>query len=224
MAAWGPGVQTQGLRRDLPPISPGSIPAEVCGTDLVYLQSLGLAARRELLDGQTLMFDQTPAIIRPDHSGNFSIRAQIVGDFPTLQFLRWDPDAASDNIETWNRTATRTVAGRIVSIYEQVYPDTELARILRRQPWGFDNGGLMWGEVLVPGSVEKRKLALRIGSTNLPAATPVVRLSADVQYAGSVVNIVIPDFGDSRVAGATVASTLRALRRSSTSSSPTRTT
>ena len=95
MAARGPGVQTQGLRRDLPPISPGSIPAEACGTDLVYLQSLGLAAPRELLDGQALIFDQTPAIIRPAHSGNFSIRAQIVGDFPTLQFLRWDPDAAS---------------------------------------------------------------------------------------------------------------------------------
>lgn len=195
-----PIVQTQGTRLDLPPIAPGSIPAEVCGTDLVYLQALGLAAPRALADGQALMFDQTPAILRPDLAGNFSIRAQIVGDFPTLRFLRWDPDAPSDNIETWNRTATRTVAGRLVSTYEKVYPDTELARILRRQPWGFDDGGLMWGQVLVPGSDTKSELTLRIGSTNLPAATPVVRLSADAQYAGSVVNIVIPDFGDSRVA------------------------
>lgn len=199
--ASGPIAQTQGPRLDLPPIQLRSLPTAVCGTDGVYLQSLGLAVPQELADGQALMFDQTPAILRPDHSGTFSIKAQLIGDFPTVQFLRWDPDVAGDNIETWSRTATRTVAGRIVSIFEKVYPDAELARILRRQPWGFDDGGLEWGNVLLPTSDTTRKLALRIGSTNLPAATPLVQLSADVQYAGSVVNVVIPDFGDSRVAG-----------------------
>lgn len=53
----------------------------------------------------------------------------------------------------------------------------------------------------MPNSDTKQSLSLRIGSTNLPAAMPVVRLSPDVQYAGNVVNIRMPDFGDSRVMG-----------------------
>ena len=52
-----------------------------------------------------------------------------------------------------------------------------------------------------PGSGAKQKLSLRMGSTNLPAATPLVQLSTEVQYAGNVVNIVIPGFGDTRVLG-----------------------
>lgn len=201
LIASGPIAQTQSPRFDLPPPLPeGSIPAELCGTELVYLHSLGLVTPLALDDGQALMFDQTPAILRPDWSGNFSIRVQLVGDFPTMRFKRWDPDATGDNIETWSRTGTRTVSGRLVSIFEKAYPDTELARILRRGSWGFDDGSLYWGQVLLPTSDTKRNVRLRIGSTNLPAATPVVRLSADVQYAGSVVNIRIPDFGDTRIA------------------------
>ena len=131
VAVWGQSAQAQGLRFDLP--VPLSAPATVCGTDGDYLQSRGLAVSQQIVDGQGLMFDQTPAILRPDHSGNFSITAQIVGDFPTLQFQRSDLEVTE---ETWSRSATRTVSGRIVSIFEKVYPDSELARILRVRPWG----------------------------------------------------------------------------------------
>jgi hypothetical protein len=192
-------AQTQSPRLDLPPVQEDSIPPELCGTEFVYLQSLGLATPLALDDGQGLMFDQTPAIIRPDLSGSFSIKVQLVGDFPTMRFKRWDPEATGENIETWSRTATRTISGRLVSIFDKVYPDSELARILRRGSWGFDNAGLFWGQVLLPNSDKKPGVTLRVGSTNLPTATPAVRLSANVQYAGSVVNIRIPDFGDTRV-------------------------
>jgi hypothetical protein len=206
----GPGVQTRGAPLDLPPLPPSSVPAEPCGTDFEYLVLTGRAVPLALDDGQGLMFDQTPAVLRPDHSGTFSIRLQMVGDLATVRFKRWDPEATTDNIEAWSRTATRTAGGRLISIFEKVYPDTELARILRRESWGFDDGGLYWGQVLLPNSETKRGLTLRIGSTGLPAAAPVVRLSADVQYAGSIVNIRIPDFGDGRVADGDYGFDLRA--------------
>ena len=211
LASQATSAQSQSTPLDLAPAS-YTIPLEMCGTEIVYLQSLGLVTPLEIADGQALMFDQTPAIIRPDLTGSFSITVQLVGDLPTMRFLRWDPDATEDNIETWARTSTRTVAGRLVSIFAKSYADTELARILRRQRWGFDDGGLFWGQVLLddtdetaapvllPSAETKPGLSLRIGSTNLPAAAPLVQLSPDVQYAGSVVNIRIPEFGDSRVA------------------------
>ena len=194
-----PIAQTQAPRLDLPPVL-DPIPPELCGTDFEHLVSLGLAVPLALADGEALMFDQTPAILKPDQSGNFSIKVQLVGDLPTMRFERETSTTETPVIETWGRTGTRTVGGRIVSIFEKVYPDSELATTLRRRTWGFDNGGLYWGRVLLPNSETKPQLSLRIGSTNLPAATPVVRLSADVQYAGSVVNILIPGFGDTRVA------------------------
>ena len=195
----GPIAQMQGAVQplDLPPDRPDAFSAAVCGTDGVYLRSLGLVAPRELADGQGLMFDQTPAILRPDQAGNFSIKVQLVGDFATVQFVRSDSEATE---ETWSRSTTRTVGGRVISIFEKVYPDSELARTLRVRPWGFDDGGVFWGYVVLPTSGTRVKLSLRMGSTNLPAATPLVPLGADAQYAGNVVNIVISDFGDSRVA------------------------
>src|SRR3990172_8837101 len=116
------------------------------------------------------MFDQTTAILRPHFTGNFSIKVQLVGDYPTMRFKRWDPEATGDNIETWTRTASRTVDGRLVSLFEKVYPNAEFVRILRNQLWGFDDGSLRWGDVLLPDSDPKRYLDLRIASTNLPMA------------------------------------------------------
>lgn len=199
LLAAGPVAQTPGARPELPPPPLDTQPAEMCGTGLEHLFLTGRAVPLALSDSQGLMFDQTPAIIRPDHTGTFSLKVQLVGDFPTMRFERWDPEATSPNIETWTRTTTRTVAGRLISIFDKAYPDSELARILRRQAWGFDDGAFLWGSVLLPNSGTKRGVTLRIGSTNLPSTT-IVRLDPDVQYAGSVVNIRIPDFGDTRVA------------------------
>ena len=177
---------------------------EACGTSSVYLQALGLVTATPLADGEPLMADQNPRILTPDHTGNFIVAIQIVGDHSTIQFERSASDTADSAIETWTRTSTRTVDGLLISIFEKTYPDTELAGTLRRQAWGFDNGGLAWGDVISPGSGTRSSLALRIGSTNIPTAafTSVmqrVQLADDVQWAGSVVNVRIPGFGDSRV-------------------------
>ena len=108
-------------------------------------------------------------------------------------------------METWDRTSTRTVDGTLVSVFEKTYSGNELADHLGAYNWGFDDGGLFWGAVISPGTGTKRFLSLRIGTTNLPTAaftptTQTIKLADDVQFAGSVVNLKIPGFGDSRVA------------------------
>ena len=95
------------------------------------------------------------------------------------------------------------VDGTLLSIFERTYADTELAEALHVYNWGFDDGGLYWGAVIVPSSDIRRHLRLRIGSTNSPTAavspaTSPVQLADDVQWVGSVVNIKMPGFGDSR--------------------------
>ena len=179
--------------------------AALCGTDLAYLQSRGLVRPLALASGDPLMANQDPRILTPDHTEPFSVTIQVVGDHSTFRFERSATDAAESKTETWSRTSTRTVRGRLVSIFRRSYPATELAGTLRRQAWGFDDGGLVWGDVIAPGSGTRHRLTLRIGSTNIPAAASsgtrsTVVLADDVQWAGSVVNIQVPGFGDSRVA------------------------
>src|SRR5262245_33508624 len=89
--AHAPGAQTLEPRLDVAPLATGSIPIEACGTEFEYLRSLGVVRPRALEDGQALMFDQVPAILTPDLTGNFSLQAQLVGDFDTMRFRRWDP-------------------------------------------------------------------------------------------------------------------------------------
>ena len=178
---------------------------EACGTDSAYLQALGLVTATPLADGEPLMADQNPRILTPDHAGDFIVAIQVVGDHATIQFERSATDTANSTIEVWGRTSTRTVDGRLISVFEKTYSSSELAGILRRQAWGFDNGGVDWGDVISPGSGTRYSLALRIGSTNIPTAAfsstiQRVQLAADVQWAGSVVNIRMPGFGDSRIA------------------------
>lgn len=99
LLAQRPTAQTDGRRLDLDPPPAATLPAEICGTDFEHFRAQNLAVPLELADGQALMFDQIPAIIRPDLSGNFATML-LVGDFSTMQFHRWDPDTSSSPIRS----------------------------------------------------------------------------------------------------------------------------
>lgn len=176
---------------------------EVCATDRVRAARLalegGIAIRDVLPDGRPVSFEQDPAILMPDHRGTITFRNFLVaGDVDSIRFKLGDPDAS--DIETWSRTGTRTINGRLVSVFEPRWDSATLARLLRRRTWGFDSPMLYWGELL-PAGVEEGKgffIRVRFSSTRLPDSQ-VRRLASDVQYASHVVNIVLPGFGDSRL-------------------------
>jgi hypothetical protein len=151
-------------------------------------------------DGEPLSFEQSPPVLTPDFTGTIQLRRfMVVGDIATIQFRRIDPDNAEGQIETWERSTTTTIGGRLVSIFEPSWPDAQLAALLRRYVIGFDYPELYVGSVIVAAGVE-RQVRLRVGFSSLPLS-PVQRISDRVQYASNVVNLVVPDFEDTRVAG-----------------------
>jgi hypothetical protein len=159
----------------------------------------GITPLDRLPDGGPISFEQDPPILTPDHRGAVRLRNLLVaGDVASLRFKLGDPD--SDEIETWTRTTTRTINGRIVSVFDREWDDAALARVLRCRTWGFDYPTVYWGEILPAGTEEGDGVfvRLRIGSTRIPES-PVRQLAADVQYASHVVNIVAPAFGDGRL-------------------------
>jgi hypothetical protein len=176
-----------------------SRPVFICGTRLITPEGLGLSPRDLLASGQPVYYSQTPAIIRPDITTSFRIEVTVVGDFGTLKFKRNDPQK-SNPTETWSRTGTANIGGQLVSVFAKTYPASEFARILRRVIHGFDYPSVYWGEVISPTSAAKFFLILRVGSANMPAS-PVTVVNGNVRYSSHVVNLVIPDFGASRIAG-----------------------
>ena len=159
----------------------------------------GLTPHDRLPDGGPISFEQDPAVLTPDYRGTIRFRNLLVaGDVATLRFKLGEPDSAE--IETWARTTTRTINGRLVSVFEPEWDAATFARVLRRRTWGFDYPTLYWGEIL-PGTTEEGDgvfVRLRFGSSRLPTS-PIRQLASDVQHASHVVNIVVPTFGDARL-------------------------
>ena len=158
--------------------------------------------REPLPDGQPLHAQQVPRFLRPTHNGSFGFNNFLVlGDHPTVTFERWDWDederVTKWRRETWRRATTRAVAGRLVSVFHPEWPARLLRRRLRFARWGVDQPSLYWGRLLVPGTDSGMGVLLRIVPPNIPAS-PVVRINDQVQYASHVVNLQVPDFGDSR--------------------------
>lgn len=152
-------------------------------------------------DGTPVSFEQDPPILLPTYSGEIRLRRfEVVGDIAQLAFQLRDPESSAWVPETWTRTATRTVAGRLISVFEPAWANDALARHLRRTIRGFDYPSIYWGRVEVPGSDPPAYLGvgLRLGSTGI-ATSPVVRISDVVQYSSHVVNLVLPEFGDTRI-------------------------
>ena len=157
------------------------------------------AAAQGLPDGEPLRAQQVPRFLRPAHDGPFGFDDfLVIGDHPTVTFERldWDEDTPTAwRRETWRRASTRTVTGRLVSVFHPKWSADLLQRRLRRGSWGVDHPELFWGRLLLPGrDAETRRVSLIIVPPNIPPS-PVVRINDSVQYASHVVNLRDPDFG-----------------------------
>ena len=161
-----------------------------------------------LSDLSPLSYQQFPPILHPGATGSIRLVLDVVGDVPEVVFRRNVPSSATGHVEElWSRLTTRSVAGRLVSIFEQTYPGTILSDLLV-YPHGHDFPQVPLGRLDDPGgSGETATVWLRIASTGLPGST--VRLitpseggTATVQYASHAVNLVLPGFDDARIESA----------------------
>ena len=123
----------------------------------------------------------------------------MTGDVETIRFAHTAPVNAGD-IETWTRTETQEINGRLVSVFNPTWDGDALTRLLGMVPWGWDRPSVSWGEIL-PGEAQPGQglsIALRMAPQNIPES-PVVVLTEDVQFSSNVVNLRIPGYGASRL-------------------------
>ena len=193
-----------------PPVG-SSEPVRTCGTPLDLHRPARVALDTPLADGEPLWADQFPRFIRPTHEDVFGFDTVVVlGDHTTLAFERHDlSQETTVSTETWTRTGTSAVDGRLVSVFTPAWPAEMLRDALRMQRWGVDHPFVLWGHLVVPGAAsavgedesERRAVYLRMAPSNVPPSS-VIRVGETVQYASHAVNIWIPNFGDSRAGGA----------------------
>jgi hypothetical protein len=164
-------------------------------------------AAAPLSDLSPLSYQQFPPILHPGATGSIRLRLDVVGDVPEVVFRRNVPTTATGSVEElWSRLTTRTVAGRLVSVFEQTYPGTILSDLLV-YPHGHDFPQVPLGRLDDPGgSGEPATMWLRIASTGLPESTvrlitPLEGGTATAQYASHAVNLVLPGFNDARIDG-----------------------
>src|SRR6266542_3039564 len=178
----------------------GSAPEVVCGTavdrDVRGVHAYATARPR---DGELLSFEQDPPLVPADYSGSITFRnVGVIGDYETIAFRRADrPDSQP---EVWHRLTTRSVNGRLVSVFEPSWSGRVLDAVMSQSIFGFDDPGLYWGAVLPPGSSTPDYIYLRMQLAGMPASH-VVPLNDRVQYASNVVKLVVPGFADGRLTG-----------------------
>ena len=94
----------------------------------------GVAGEMEPLpDGRPLYADQVPRFLRPNHEGTFGFdRFLVLGDYETVTFERVDGEAENQHtVETWSRTGTDAVRGRLVSVFHPAWDASVLRKALR---------------------------------------------------------------------------------------------
>ena len=177
-------------------------------------RSRALRSVSPLVDHTPLGYDQFPRILIPTETGTIRVVAEVVGDVPEAVFRRNVPTRPTGYTEEiWTRSTTRTVDGRLVSVFDQRYPGSILGDLLvyahgndfPQVPLGrlevpvsgaFDPNGTPLGPTFVT-------VWLRLAPSNLPVST--VRVIAPpagavpAQYASHIVNLVMPGFGDNQV-------------------------
>lgn len=95
----------------------GIDPPMVCGTEPLRHLRAQATTPSEIADGEPLFFDQDPPLVSPNHDGPITLRNfNVVGDFATVQFRRYDPNASDGRLETWTRVNSRAVGGRVISL------------------------------------------------------------------------------------------------------------
>jgi hypothetical protein len=156
-----------------------------------------------IADGESLSYDQDPPVVFNDYNGPITLRnLSIVGDYASVQFRRTNYDAPDNvTVETWNRVNSRSVDGRVISVFEPSWADDQLRSVRQRSTTGYDNPRVYIGALDVPGS-ELRWVDLRVSLHGI-GRSEVVRINDRVQYASNVVNLVIPGWGDTRIRGGT---------------------
>ena len=169
-----------------------------CGTSLERAGRGNRAlASGGIADGEALSFDQDPPLVLASQTGGVTFHDfEVVGDYPTVQFRRSTADG--DVLETWRRVTSRSVDGRVISIFEPSWTTEQLASALAAADFGFDGPELYWGSYDTARTASPRHLYLRMGLGGI-APSEVVRVDDRVQYASNVANIVVPGFGDGRV-------------------------
>jgi hypothetical protein len=145
-----------GLRSDAPQ------PLQLCGTR-VDEGLRGLRPRAvDVVDGETLSFEQDPPLLFPHYAGVITLRQfSVVGDIPTLEFHRWNPDKPEGDLEVWSRSRSQAINGRVVSVFEPSWDSRVLDGVLSRVRVGYDRPSVFWGYVVVNGV--NRSVILRVG-------------------------------------------------------------
>ncbi len=190
-----PGAQ--GLPRDLPPsFEPGS------GAMCIAPEPDGRVRMRVAAGGEALRFQQDPSwLVARDGMGLALRRFLVAGDVDAVQFDRWDVETNAFVPETWTRTASDTIAGRLVSVFEPSWGADLVQTRLARARVGFDSQAVYWGRYRGPvGQLlpDGQVISIRTASPTSPSS-PVVRIDDTVQFASHVVNLVVPDFGDTEL-------------------------
>ena len=213
------GAESSSEQRGLPPLTslPTAVPRPglVCGARVTLSRFRGVRTVSPLLDNTPLAYDQFPRILTPSETGTIRVVAEVVGDVPAATFRRNVPSLETGyTAETWTRSSTRTVDGRLVSVFDQRYPAAILADLLN-YAHGNDFPQVPLGRLEVPGSSVTDlngtqpgptfvTVWLRLAPSNLPVSTVQAITPADgavptAQYASHVVNILVPGFGDAQV-------------------------
>jgi hypothetical protein len=199
LAGQAPVDRTRGPR-DLPPAAEPETGAMCVAPD-----PSGRVRARAAVDGEALRFEQDPSwLLARDGTGLTLRRFIVAGDVDSVLFERWDVETGGFVPETWTRTGSETQAGRLVSIFEPAWPADHVQARLARARVGFDNPGVYWGRYRGPARqplAEGQVLSIRVGSSG-ERPSDVVRIDDTAQYASHVVNLVIPDFGDSELTSA----------------------
>ena len=190
-------------------------PPVACGTPTHLPLFGGVRALSPLSDNMPLAYEQFPRILTPTETGTIRIVAEVVGEVSEVAFRRNLPSLdVGFTSEVWTRSRTRTVDGRLVSVFDQSYPASVLEDLLVYRH-GNDFPQIPLGRLEMPGATVPdlngasqgasfRTVWLRLAPSNLPDSTVQVVTSTDhsmpaAQYASHVVNIVMPGFGDARI-------------------------
>ena len=194
-------------------------PASVYGLPLVVVRPVEAAivagaqtrpagTLAQLSDGAPLSYQQFPPILEPGETGSVRIRVDVLGDVPVVRFRRNVPTQPAGNVEEeWPRLTTRSVSGRLISVFEQTYPPDVLSDVLV-YPHGNGFPQVPLGRLEdLGGGGSASTVWLKVAPSNLPASTvrsiaPPEGGETTAQYASRVVNLVLPGFDDARV-GAT---------------------
>jgi hypothetical protein len=190
-------------------------PPVACGAPAHLPLFRGARALSPLSDNTLLAYEQFPRILTPTETGTIRIVAEVVGEVSEVSFRRSMPSLALGyTSEVWTRSGTRTVDGRLVSVFDQSYPGSVLDELLVYSH-GNDFPQVPLGRLEMPGSTVPDlsgaslgasfvTIWLRLAPSNLPVSTVQAVTSTNesmpaAQYASHVVNIVMPGFGDAQI-------------------------